>query len=112
MPLQAPEAVHELALLDDQINVDEPPTLTLVGLADSETVGAGVGLGLGTVPPGGVTVLLPFAEKVVVSDPEQPAAMNNIDTTQNAWGEIRHFPEILNIRNNPQKAVPPPLREI
>jgi len=42
LPLQAPEAEQELALLLDQSNVEEPPLATVVGLAESVTVGAGV----------------------------------------------------------------------
>jgi hypothetical protein len=40
-PDQPPEAVQAVALLEDQVNVDEPPLATLVGLAPIETVGAG-----------------------------------------------------------------------
>ena len=40
LPLQAPEAVHEVALLDDQVTIELPPLATLVGLALMETVGA------------------------------------------------------------------------
>jgi hypothetical protein len=39
LPLQAPEAVHEVALLEDQANVELPPLDTLVGLALKETLG-------------------------------------------------------------------------
>ena len=39
-PDHAPEAVQEVALVDDQLNVVPPPLGTLVGLALSETVGA------------------------------------------------------------------------
>lgn len=38
-PDQAPEAAHELALVDDQVSVDMPPLVTAVGLALSDTVG-------------------------------------------------------------------------
>jgi hypothetical protein len=41
-PLQPPEAAQELALLEDQVKVDAPPLLTVVGLALSVTDGAGV----------------------------------------------------------------------
>jgi hypothetical protein len=40
-PVQFPEAVHDVALLLLQVSVAPPPLLTLVGLADSVTVGAG-----------------------------------------------------------------------
>lgn len=40
-PLQAPEAVHDVALVLDQVSVLVPPDCTLVGLAVRVTVGAG-----------------------------------------------------------------------
>ena len=42
-PLQPPDAVHEVALVEFQVNVLLPPLATLVGDADRLTVGAGVG---------------------------------------------------------------------
>jgi hypothetical protein len=39
LPLQAPEAVHEVALLADHVSVELPPLGTLVGLALRETLG-------------------------------------------------------------------------
>jgi hypothetical protein len=41
-PLQPPDAVHDVALVDDQVSVLLPPLLTEVGEADNDTVGAGV----------------------------------------------------------------------
>ena len=38
-PDQAPEAVHEVALLDDQVRVDALPLLIVLGLALRLTVG-------------------------------------------------------------------------
>jgi hypothetical protein len=43
-PDQAPEAVQELALLDDQVRVDALPLLTVLGLALRLTVGEGFAL--------------------------------------------------------------------
>ncbi len=40
--LQPPDALHEVALVDDQLNVDAVPLLTVLGLAVSVTAGAGV----------------------------------------------------------------------
>ena len=40
-PLQAPEAVHEVALLVVQVSVEVPPVATLVGFAVNDTVGDG-----------------------------------------------------------------------
>ncbi len=41
-PLQPPDARHEAALVDDQLNVEAVPLLTVLGLAVSVTAGAGV----------------------------------------------------------------------
>jgi hypothetical protein len=40
-PDHAPEAVQEVALLDDQVSVEDPPLATDVGLAVSVTMGTG-----------------------------------------------------------------------
>ncbi len=66
LPDQAAPALHDVASLDDQVRVDEPPALTVVGLAVSETVGNGntesvivtvTELGLPSVtPPVGVSI--------------------------------------------------------
>ena len=41
VPLQPPDAVHAVALVDDQLSVAEPLLATLAGLADNVTVGTG-----------------------------------------------------------------------
>jgi hypothetical protein len=41
LPDQPPEAVQEVALVDDQLNVEAPPFATVLGLAVKLTVGAG-----------------------------------------------------------------------
>ena len=41
-PDQAPEAVQDVALVEDQVSVEEPPLVTDVGFALIDTVGAGV----------------------------------------------------------------------
>ncbi len=41
-PLQPPEAAQEVALVEDQLKVDVPPLATVLGLALSVTLGAGV----------------------------------------------------------------------
>ena len=46
VPLQAPEAVQEVALLADQLNVELAPLEMLVGLALNDTVGATVATGV------------------------------------------------------------------
>lgn len=40
LPDQPPEAVQEVALLDDQIKLEALPLATVLGLADKATVGA------------------------------------------------------------------------
>ena len=40
-PNQAPEAVQELAFVEDQVSVEDPPFATDCGVAASDTVGAG-----------------------------------------------------------------------
>jgi hypothetical protein len=42
LPVQSPEAVHELALLDDHDSVEVPPLAIDAGLAVKFTVGAGI----------------------------------------------------------------------
>ena len=49
-PDQAPEAEHEVALDDDQVNVESEPIRTEFGLAEKFTLGAGT-LGVGSDPP-------------------------------------------------------------
>jgi hypothetical protein len=39
VPLQAPDAVQEVALVEDQVRVDDEPDVMEVGKAESETVG-------------------------------------------------------------------------
>jgi len=41
VPDQAPEAVHEVAWVEDQLNVAPLPLATVLGLAAKVTVGAG-----------------------------------------------------------------------
>ena len=42
VPVQPPEAVHEVALVELQLRVELPPNATVVGLALKLAVGAGV----------------------------------------------------------------------
>ena len=41
-PVQAPEAEHEVALLDDHVRVEAAPLATVLGLALKLTVAVGV----------------------------------------------------------------------
>lgn len=43
LPLHPPDAVQAVALVDDQLSVDEPPLATVVGAAVSVTAGAVAG---------------------------------------------------------------------
>ena len=49
-PVHPPEAVHEVALVEDQVTVETLPDVMLVGLAEIVTVGGGV-VGGGILPP-------------------------------------------------------------
>jgi hypothetical protein len=53
VPLQPPEAVHDVALVELQVSVDVPPLAIVVGLAVSVAVGTGAML---TVAVAGVLV--------------------------------------------------------
>ena len=46
VPVQPPAAVHEVALVEDQVTVEILPEVMLVGLAENATVGGAVGGGL------------------------------------------------------------------
>ncbi len=41
VPVQAPEAVHEVALVEDQVSVESAPFAIDAGFAVSDTVGTG-----------------------------------------------------------------------
>jgi hypothetical protein len=46
-PDHAPEALHDVALVEDQVSVEEVPLVTDEGFAEIDTVGAGGGGGGG-----------------------------------------------------------------
>jgi hypothetical protein len=58
VPLQPPEAVHNVALVDIQVSVDEPPLAMVGGLAIRVAVGTGLVV---TVTVTGAAELLPPA---------------------------------------------------
>jgi hypothetical protein len=68
LPVQAPEAVQEVASVDDQLSVDEPPLTTEVGFAVSDTMGTGsVAVTLAdalALPPGPVQLIVQVLEVV------------------------------------------------
>ena len=39
VPVQPPEAVHEVALVEDQVTIETLPEVMLAGLAENATVG-------------------------------------------------------------------------
>lgn len=41
-PVQAPEAIHDVALVADQVSMESLPLATVLGLAEKLTVGVGV----------------------------------------------------------------------
>ena len=49
VPLHAPLALQDVALVEDQVRVEEDPELILEGVAVMDTVGWGVGGGVGVV---------------------------------------------------------------
>ena len=61
-PLQPPEAVHAVALVELHVSVEVPPLMTVVGLADNAAVGTGaavtatIAVAAGLIPPGPVQV--------------------------------------------------------
>jgi hypothetical protein len=61
VPLQPPEAMHEVALLEFHVSTEMLPAATAVGEADKAAVGAGmsatVALAGGEVPPGPVQTI-------------------------------------------------------
>jgi hypothetical protein len=60
LPLHAPEAVHDVAPLEDQLSVDALPELTVVGLAERLSVGG----------EGGVVWLTETVTDLAVEPPE------------------------------------------
>ena len=54
VPLQPPEAVHEVALVELHVSVEAPPLATEAGFAASVTVGVGI-----TVTVAVATLLVP-----------------------------------------------------
>jgi hypothetical protein len=46
LPDQPPDAMHDVAFVDDQVSVEDEPLTTLVGFAESDTVGSGGGGGV------------------------------------------------------------------
>ena len=59
-PDHAPEAVQEVALVEDQVSAEDSPYATVIGFAASDTVGTGGNTGTVTValasPPAPVQV--------------------------------------------------------
>ena len=58
-PDQAPEAVQELAFVEDQVSDEDPPFATDAGFAASDTVGVGGGDGVSDTVTVTVALALP-----------------------------------------------------
>lgn len=85
-PLHAPDATQELELLELQLRLDDPPDVTVVGLADRVAEGAGVGVGPGPGFGDGTGEPLPppsLAENVVEPEPEHPIKTKSGRTKHN-----------------------------
>jgi hypothetical protein len=71
VPLHPPDAVHEVALVEDQVTVEILPDVMLVGLAEIVTVGGAVGAGV----CGGIT------EPDVPTEPDVAKSKSILATT-------------------------------
>ena len=80
LPDHAPEATQEVASVDDQVSVEDPPLAADVGFAVSDTVGAG-----------DVTVIVTVADLLAVP-PDPVQAMVNVLELVNA--PLDWLPEI------------------
>jgi hypothetical protein len=68
LPVQLPEAVHEVALVEDQVTIEILPEVMLVGLAENATVGGGGG-GADTDAEQLAVVLLKMGPKMLKIEP-------------------------------------------
>jgi hypothetical protein len=82
-PDQPPEAVQEVALVDDQVSVEDPQLAADLGFAASDTVGTGGG---GGVPPWLLWELSP---------PPQAAIMRHRSRRPNERITVPHVPAEL-----------------
>jgi hypothetical protein len=66
-PDQPPEAVHDVAFVEDQVSVDDPPLVMRAGFAVSDTTGGAGGV------PATVTLATAVADATAaVADPVDP----------------------------------------
>jgi hypothetical protein len=86
VPAHAPEAVQLVAFVELQLKVDAPPLVIDVGMAESETVGAGGGAGFVPGEAGAVVVDAP---------PSQPARIIPIPTIHEANATVRKYDDII-----------------
>jgi hypothetical protein len=110
VPDQAPEAVQEVALLEDQLNVALPPLETLVGLALSETSGAPSTVTVAAwvaLPPTPVHVRTysvvessgpVFIEPLVATDPLQPPEVVHAVALVEFQASVADWPRATAIR--------------
>jgi len=93
-PDHAPEAVQEVASVDDQVSVEDAPLATEVGFAASVTVGSGGG--------GGAPATVTVAE-VLALPPEPVQVRENVLEPVNA--PLNSFPEIGLLPDHAPEAV-------
>ena len=79
-PDQAPEAAQELAFVEDQVSVEDPPFETDGGFAASDTVGTGGGGGGGAEVPSPPPP--PQAERPRLANRAANAKSATFDTTK------------------------------
>jgi hypothetical protein len=73
LPLQPPEAVQEVALVEDQVRVADPPDAMEAGLTLRFTVGGCGGVvGLNVAVTMQLAVMAPVVYVLPLSDPLQP----------------------------------------
>ena len=110
VPVQPPEAAHEVALVDDQVTTEILPEVMLVGLAENVTVGGGVsppglppaGYALfdpgktGTPPGTSTSTILTLEVAIALSD---PSCTTLVPGTRSVMGmvtaKVRHVVAIV-----------------
>lgn len=88
-PLQPPVAAHAVACADDQVRVEAPPALTVVGFAVSEAVG------------GSLTMMVTLAGWLVPPLPEHV----RVNVVSSASGPVLRLPFAANVPLHPPEAV-------
>ena len=66
VPVQPPPAVHEVALVEDQLAIETWPEVMLVGLAENATVGGAAGEELAVPPHKSKSILATTGGKLLI----------------------------------------------